>query len=375
MIDTSIVLKDNAMLNYRPELFEEWDFEKNDELGLDIYKVTKGSSKKVWWIGRCGHKWDSMVSNRVKGSNCPYCAGIKFKVGYNDMWTTNPELASLLANPEDGYKCTQLSTKKVDWKCSNCQVIIKNKTINYYSTRLPYCSICSDGTSYPEKIISNLLLSLEIEFETEKVFKWSNNKRYDFYIPSLECIIEVHGRQHYFESRGNFKSKNLKEEQENDYFKERIAIANDIKNYIIIDAKNSSFNYIKNNIINSSLGSIIDIKKVVWMNIEKSSRKSHYIEILNLWKKGLSVSDIFKQTKHSRNTIRRALNSFADAGLCDYGIDKKIIQKNKNNEIIREWQSVKDIVKNIGLSKNCILRVCKGERPHYKGFIWEYKKK
>lgn len=29
-------LADNAMLKYRIELFDEWDFEKNDKLGLDV---------------------------------------------------------------------------------------------------------------------------------------------------------------------------------------------------------------------------------------------------------------------------------------------------------------------------------------------------
>ncbi|MDC6267367.1 hypothetical protein [Lysinibacillus fusiformis] len=33
-------LKDNAMLKHSPHLFEEWDFEKNVELGIDVYKIT-----------------------------------------------------------------------------------------------------------------------------------------------------------------------------------------------------------------------------------------------------------------------------------------------------------------------------------------------
>ena len=41
-------------------------------------------------------------------------------VGINDMWTTNPELASLLADPNDGYKYMQSSGHKVKWKCKNC---------------------------------------------------------------------------------------------------------------------------------------------------------------------------------------------------------------------------------------------------------------
>lgn len=42
VFNKTIKLADNAMLKARPELFDEWCFEKNDELGFDIYKVTKG---------------------------------------------------------------------------------------------------------------------------------------------------------------------------------------------------------------------------------------------------------------------------------------------------------------------------------------------
>ena len=43
-------LKDNALLKVKPELWIEWDFEKNDELGFDIWSLSKGSRERVWWI-------------------------------------------------------------------------------------------------------------------------------------------------------------------------------------------------------------------------------------------------------------------------------------------------------------------------------------
>lgn len=45
---------------------------------------------------------------------CP--APRKILIGFNDMWATNLDVAKLLANPEDGYKYTQYSNKKVNWK-------------------------------------------------------------------------------------------------------------------------------------------------------------------------------------------------------------------------------------------------------------------
>ncbi|MEM5599205.1 hypothetical protein AAHB53_28045 [Niallia circulans] len=56
---------------------------------------------------------------------------------------------------------------------------------------------CSDGFSIPEKFMFNLLDYLQVDFDYQKVFDWSLGKRYDFYIPMLNCIIETHGAQHY----------------------------------------------------------------------------------------------------------------------------------------------------------------------------------
>lgn len=33
------------------------------------------------------------------GKRCPVCAGKKVLIGYNDLWTTHPEIAKLLKDP------------------------------------------------------------------------------------------------------------------------------------------------------------------------------------------------------------------------------------------------------------------------------------
>ncbi|MBE7011949.1 MAG: hypothetical protein E7415_04685 [Ruminococcaceae bacterium] len=58
-----------------PTLSKEWDYEKND--GLTPMDVLPNSSKKVWWKCSKGHEWQAIVSNRNKGSGCPYCSGRK----------------------------------------------------------------------------------------------------------------------------------------------------------------------------------------------------------------------------------------------------------------------------------------------------------
>ena len=73
-----------------PEMANEWHTTLN---GLLLpTQVTSGSDKKVWWNGACGHVYDAPISKRSKGGNCPYCAGMRVLVGFNDAQTLHPML-------------------------------------------------------------------------------------------------------------------------------------------------------------------------------------------------------------------------------------------------------------------------------------------
>lgn len=371
----------------KPELFDEWDFEKNDKLGLDIYKVTKGSHKRAWWIcSKCksshdsiisnkvkynscsyckgtkvnhtnslaaknpllakewhptlngeltphdvasclgrkfwwicseNHVWEAKMSNRANGNGCPYCNGYQAWKGFNDMWTTNPELAKLLLNRKDGYLSTECSLRRVDWKC-NCGNIIKNRTVANVNKKGLSCTACSDGKSQAEKFIYGLLKEYYGEdFETEKTFKWSNQRRYDFYLPTINTIIEVHGEQHYKDSK-NFNSLTAKESQEIDAFKEESAFRNDIKKYIVIDARKTDLPFLKNSVESSEIASFIDVEEVDWQMIQRNSFKSLKIEACNLWGKGYNVVEIAREIKVHRKTVSRYLKQCSDAGMTAY---------------------------------------------------------
>lgn len=51
-----------------------------------------------------------------------------------------------------------------------------------------------------------------------------------------------------------------------------------------------------------------------------------------------------------------------------------IIQKNNNNEIVKEYRSIKEASEKTGCSASKIVLVCQGKRKNTKGFIFEYKK-
>ncbi len=100
----------NDLATTNPELAAQAD-------GWDPTTVTAGSNKRVGWKCRDGHKWETVLANRLRGNGCPVCSGRAVLVGLNDLATTNPELAA----QADGWDPTTLkagSGKVVDWKCS-----------------------------------------------------------------------------------------------------------------------------------------------------------------------------------------------------------------------------------------------------------------
>lgn len=103
-----------------PDLAAEWDHERNGKLTPS--EISARTTKRVWWSGRCGHRWQTGIANRTKGgTGCPYCAGKRAIPGVTDLATLRPDLAaqwhsSNELGPED---VRPNSSKKVVWHCDD----------------------------------------------------------------------------------------------------------------------------------------------------------------------------------------------------------------------------------------------------------------
>lgn len=110
----------NDLLSQRPDIASGWDDEKNYPFGPDT--IGTYSQKKAWWKCERGHSWMTTVSKRTQGQGCPYCGGVRVLAGFNDLATTDPELAvEWDYSKNDGLMPTQVmagSDKKVWWRCS-----------------------------------------------------------------------------------------------------------------------------------------------------------------------------------------------------------------------------------------------------------------
>jgi hypothetical protein len=85
--------------------------------GWDPKTVSFGSDKVREWICTKGHVWTASVMTRSSGNGCSICANKKVLPGYNDLASTNPELA-IEAFGWDPTTIFAGSHKKLEWRCS-----------------------------------------------------------------------------------------------------------------------------------------------------------------------------------------------------------------------------------------------------------------
>jgi len=312
----------------------------------------------------------------TKQIGCSVCSGHKVLKGYNDLWTTHFHVASKLFNPEDGYKYTYGSNKKVDFKCLDCGEVIKNKII-YNVVRQGFsCPRCSDGISYPEKFVYNFFQQLNINFKIQQKFNWSDNKRYDFYIANKNTIVETHGEQHYskgFYSIHSQKVKSLEEEKENDSSKEELAKENGIDKYIILDCRKSELDWIKNSILNSELARLYDLSKIDWLKCHEYACNSLVKKVCDLWNELKDTKLISKTLTLDKGTVNKYLKQGSSLDWCVYTKEsqEKLRNENLRKAISRKiicintkevFDSIIEASKKYNIKDSSISHCCKGYR-------------
>ena len=335
---------------------------------------------------KCGYVFtvgEDVICDGAQGSYCKACGEYsKIAVsGYNDLWTTNPEIAQMLLNPSEGYTHLMSSNDKTDWICPNCNTIIKNRTFAQVYYHGLACKKCGDGVSYPEKIMRECLEQSGLTFEMHKTFDWSNLKEYDFYLSDYNIIIETHGEQHYKHSFKRLGGMTLEDVQLNDKYKEKIAIENGINKYIIIDCQESDFDYIYENIELSELNTIINFELIDKNKVSKNSLTNYLINACELWNSGIKdIKIIAEKMKLSSHTIVSYLKRCDKIGLCDYtnymkSKKTRIVKCKTTGEI---FVSMTDACQKYNIQKSAIRKSCLN--PEYSAgklinktkLYWEY---
>jgi predicted GIY-YIG superfamily endonuclease len=109
---------------------------------------SRGHAKAKEWICELGHIYSDSINHRTNmNTGCPFCAGKKALKGFNDLATTNPNLASE-ADGWDPTTITRGSNIKVLWKCPNGHTW---KTAPTNRSRGEGCPSCSKSGFDPNR--------------------------------------------------------------------------------------------------------------------------------------------------------------------------------------------------------------------------------
>ena len=193
----------NDFATLYPKMLVEWDYEKNDRLGLKPDEMLVGSQKKVNWICSKGHSFERSIYDRLNGrGHCPYCSNRKVLKGFNDLATTNPELLkewNYDKNEKLGIRPDEITNggkTKVWWKCKKGHEWQSTVSSRIRDKRLYHeCPACMSyrKISLPEKIIYYYLKKAFSDTIASYKPLWLNNKEIDIYIPSKKVGIEYDG--------------------------------------------------------------------------------------------------------------------------------------------------------------------------------------
>lgn len=311
----------------------------NNLLLIDVYR----SKKYKYYHYKClndGYEGDIREDHLVNGHGCPACTNKVVLVGYNDIATTNPNMAKLFYSTDDALKYTEHSNKYINFRCPRCG----NKIYAMIQTVVRYgfsCKKCGDGISYPNKFVYNFIEQMSVlyqtrgeqfKFDPEKIFSWSLNfkhinqklsgkKIYDMFIGTHNIIIENHGEYHYKDAFYNVSgARSFEEVQMNDVIKRELALSNGIKqdNYIELDCCKSDMAYIKNSIMSSNLPKLLNFTEndIDWNQCNEFATSSRVYEACCYWNDGIKdYKEIALIMKMHHDTIKRYIRKGHDLNI------------------------------------------------------------
>ena len=199
----------NDLATMCPESITDWDYEKNGNLTPSM--VFPHSTHKVWWKCSVGHSYYSQISNHTNGCRCPYCAGLKVLVGFNDLESQYPSIANEWdyeknndTLPSD-VQCH--NHKKYWWRCKFGHEWKAPVDQRVYGTGCPICAK-TRKVSFPEKAILFYIRKIFPDAVGNYRDRWLGNFELDIFIPSINTAIEYDGeRWHTVDNNGKDERK------------------------------------------------------------------------------------------------------------------------------------------------------------------------
>lgn len=295
------------------------------------------------------------------------------------MWTTRPEIAMLLTNPDDGYKYTFSSNEKTWFNCPDCGTPSLKRICNVVHHNFG-CQHCSDNVSYPNKFGRALLDQLPINsYDYEYRPEWAKPYYYDnhFCYNGIEYILEMDGEFHF--KNQTLSREGLEQVQARDRLKDELAVQRDI-HMIRIECMKSEMEHIKSNILQSELNNVFDLSNIDWELCDQKAQKNILKEACKLYMSHLyTLKEIGEILQVHPSTISRYLTKGAKFGWSDYipQKSKSVVIVDDNEKIIYSFESISECYREMKrlykspISMEYIRNACKTHIP-YHGFNFRF---
>ena len=268
---------------------------KCNKCGFDLSKpvYSKGIENDLWVA----------ETNLTAGIGCVGCNRSYIQPGINSIVETDPWMIKyFLGGADEAKYYGSGSTVKVPTICPQCHQIKHTKIAIHLLKRESYsCPFCSDGISYPQKFVASVLRQCFEPFITEYYPKWAKGRKYDFYLPLENVIIEVdgglgHGKKTY-DNKPDLVGADIDRE------KDELAIENASMCVIRIPADKSELEYMRKS-VEDHLSHLLDLDFFVdWKKVEMDAVKSIVVEVCKLYNDGLSTKSIAEKEHISMKTV------------------------------------------------------------------------
>ena len=191
----------------------------------------KNSSSKIRINCPKHGEFSQDVTSHKHGQGCPKCGRERISEFLTTPW--EEVLKSFRQTHKDEYEYTpdtyNLLETPMEMFCKKHGRFEQTPKNHRNGSGCPICK-----SSRGEKEIEFLLRDLNIEYEHQKKFpKLSMYYRFDFYIPSINTIVEYNGSQHYEPVKHFGGLKSFKNTQRRDMIKKQYCLDNGI-NYEVI---------------------------------------------------------------------------------------------------------------------------------------------
>lgn len=235
---------------------------------------------------------------------------------------TNPEMVKYSVDKDDALRYSCQSNIRTNVHCPFCGYVKDQIIANLYQYGFS-CPQCSDGISYPNKLMFNILKQLKVNFKHEVTkrmpgFEWVGKYRYDFYFEMnhYKYFIEMDGHFHKFNRMAEYTKIALADKE-----KDILALEHNIQ-MIRIDCcykdEKTKLSFIKNNILNSYLNTILDLSYIDWNAANQSAITSNIFLAAKYWDNGCSIKQIANQIGVSEDSVTNYLNIAKTLNLCSY---------------------------------------------------------